>query len=96
MCEDTMEYQKKIANLEQELMVAKAYQIHNLHFASQNLKSMAKKDFTGSGVIITVMSLSGLKLIDPTVVSGGLSKETIDCLIADLKRSFEEHMVLKP
>ena len=87
---------KRIAELENELRSAKAYQVHELHFASYALDKLSTDLMCGSGVIISITSLSGKPLVEPTVISDGLSLETIAALQADMRRSFEKRTELKP
>ena len=87
---------QRIEELENKLRSAEAYQVHKLHFASYALDKISTDKLCGSGVIISITSLSGKPIVDPTVVSGGLSLETIAALQADMRRSFEKRMELQP
>lgn len=87
---------QRIEELENKLRSAEAYQIHKLHFASYALDKLITGKMYGSGVIISITSLSGKPLVDPTVISDGFSPETIAALQADMRRSFEKQMELKP
>ena len=87
---------QRIEELENKLRSAEAYQVHKLHFASYALEKVSTDRMRGSGVIISITALSGKPIVDPTVVSGGLSPETIAALQADMRRSFEERTELKP
>ena len=93
----TIEYQnQRIEELENKLRSAEAYQVHKLHFASYALDKLSTDKMCGSGVIISITSLGGKSIVDPTVISDGLSPETIAALQADMRRSFEKRMELKP
>ena len=87
---------QRIEELENKLRSAEAYQVHKLHFASYALDKISTDKMFGSGVIISITNLSGKPIVDPTVVSDGLSPETIAALQADMRRSFEKQMELKP
>ena len=87
---------QRIAELENKLRSAEAYQVHKLHFASYALDKLSTDKMFGSGVIISITSLSGKEIFGPTVISGGLSPETIAALQADMRRSFESRIELKP
>ena len=93
----TIEYQnQRIEELENKLRSAEAYQVHKLHFAPYALDKLSTDKMCGSGVIISITSLGGKSIVDPTVISDGLSPETIAALQADMRRSFEKRMELKP
>ena len=87
---------QRIEELENKLRSAEAYQAHKLHFASYALDKISTDRMGGSGVIISITYLSGKPIVDPTVISDGLSPETIAALQADMRRSFEERVELKP
>ena len=87
---------QRIAELENKLRSAEAYQVHKLHFASYALDKLGTDLMYGSGVIINITSLSGKPIVDPTVISDGLSPETIAALQADMRRSFEKLTEFKP
>ena len=94
---NTIEAQnQRIAELENKLRSAEAYQVHKLHFASYELDNISTDRMYGSGVIISITYLGGKSIVDPTAISDGLSPETIAALQADMRRSFEKRMELKP
>ena len=96
MCEENEDMAKRIATLERQLHEAKAAQVHNHHFAYYGLDKASEDRLKGSGVIITMTVLGGRELFAPVMVSGGLSKETIAALKADLVRSYNFCCELKP
>ena len=51
---------------------------------------------SGSGIIITLTALGGMKVVGPTMIRNGLSKETIEALKGDFRRSYEDAIVFKP
>lgn len=87
---------QRIEELENKLRSAEAYQVHKLHFASYALDKVSTDRMGGSGVIISITYLSGKPIVDPTMISDGLSPETIAALQADMRRSFGERTELKP
>lgn len=87
---------QRIEELENKLRSAEAYQVHKLHFASYALDRLSTDCMHGGGVIISITPLSGKPLVEPTVISDGLSPETIAALQADMRRSFEKRTELKP
>ena len=87
---------QRIEELENKLRSAEAYQVHKLHFASYALDKVSTDRMGGSGVIISITSLNGKPIVDPTGISDGLSPETVAALQADMRRSFEKRMELKP
>lgn len=87
---------QRIEELENKLRSAEAYQVHKLHFASYALDKISTDKMGGSGVIISITTLNGKPIVDPTVISDGLSPETIAALQADMRRSFEERTELRP
>ena len=87
---------QRIEELENKLRSAQAYQVHKLHFASYALDKLSTDKMLGSGVIISITYLSGKEIFEPTMISNGLSPETIAALQADMRRSFESRIELKP
>ena len=87
---------QRIEELENKLRSAEAYQVHKLHFASYALDKISTDKMGGSGVIISITYLNGKPIVDPTAISDGLSPETVAALQADMRRSFEKRMELKP
>jgi len=41
----------------------------------------------GSGVVVTITSLEGKKLVDDVLIQNGLSKETLEALMLDVAKS---------
>ena len=87
---------QRIAELERKLFVAEASQSYRHHFASKALNKLSTDNFMGSGLIVSITLLSGAPAFEPVMISGGLSKETITALKADLVRSFNYDLELKP
>lgn len=72
-------------------------QIHNYHFASNELLKLTKARFSGSGIILGgIYSLSGKCLMKPLTISGGLSNNTINGLLDDIQDTFDYKTEFKP
>lgn len=87
---------QRIAELERQLMEIQAASVHNYHFTDVGLGKAGTKSLMGSGVIITLTALSGVKLVEPTLIRDGLSDETIKALRDDLVRSYQLATLFKP
>jgi hypothetical protein len=87
---------QRIEELERKLFESEAAQIHQHHFASVQLDKLVTDKMMGSGVIMTLTTLGGRLTIGPVMISNGLSKETIEAIKADLVRSYNYSIELKP
>lgn len=87
---------ERIQTLERKLMETQAQLIHVLHFSCADLNKASMDKMHGSGVIITLTALGGRQLIEPTLITNGLSDTTIQALKADMVRSFEYKTEFKP
>ena len=76
------EMERKIRELEAQLT-------HRCHFAARNIDKAGIKSLTGSGVILSLVTLGGREIIEPVCIRDGLSDETIASLKADFVRSYE-------
>jgi len=85
-----------IANLQRELMEAKAAHSYLYHFASTEIEKFGTSRCLGSGVILELSALGGKRRIEPVMIKDGLSEETIAAIQADLRRSYESSIELKP
>lgn len=85
-----------IAALERKLNISEAGQIHRHHFADANLHRVVTDKMQGSGVILSMKFLSGDDVFDPVLIYNGLSKETVEAIKADLRRSFAHATELAP
>ena len=86
----------RIAELEKQLFVAQASQLHRLHFASIYLDKINANQMRGSGIVLSIHTLSGKPVFEPVMIANGLAPETIAALKADLARSFNYTTELKP
>lgn len=80
---------RQVKELEAQLSAA-------YHFAAQELRGMAKRDFRASAVLVEVTALGGAPLLRPIAIRDGLSRETIDALQADILRSYASAVEFKP
>lgn len=87
---------QRIAELERQLFEAKAAQIYTHHFASVEMGKLVTDKMMGSGVIMSFTTLGGRLTIGPVMIRDGLSKETIEAIRADLVRSYNHAIELKP
>ena len=85
-----------IVELERKLMEAEALQTYRHHFASTGIEKFDTSRCLGSGVILELSVLGGKRHIEPVVIRDGLSQETIAAIQADLRRSYESSIELKP
>ena len=91
---EILQLRKIITDLESTELHAS--QIHNYHFASNELLKLTEKRFLGSGFIMTITSLNGLPIVKPITISNGFRDTTIDCLLDELQRTFEHKIEFKP
>lgn len=82
--------------LQRKLKEAIASQVHVYHFADIALNKLSTDNLAGSGVILEITVLGGRTGIEPTLIRDGLSKETIEAIRADLKRSYDIATIFKP
>lgn len=87
--------QNEVDTLKRKLREAEASQLHQLHFAADTLKKFSVDRIAGSSVILEVSSLGGKLVLGPVAVNG-FSTETIAALTADLRRTYEYRIQLKP
>lgn len=83
------EMERKIRELEAQL-------VHRHHFAARTIDKAGVKSLTGSGVILSLVTLGGREIIEPVCIRDGLSDETIAALKADFVRSYEIATMFKP
>jgi len=75
---------------------AQSSYIHNYHFTSNEMLKLSSDKYMGSAVIIAMFDLKGKPLFKPTTITDGLSKNTINCLLDDLQRTFDHKIEFKP
>lgn len=82
--------------LQRKLKEAIASQIHIYHSADLALDKLSTDNLAGSGVILELTVLGGRTGIEPTLIRDGLSKQTIEAIRNDLKRSYDLATMFKP
>ena len=87
---------QRIAKLTRERDEALAGQAHTYHFASYALNKLSTEHLMASGLILSITLLGGREPFAPVLIRDGLSKETIAALKADLARSYNTAISLKP
>lgn len=87
---------KTRAQLERQVKDLNAQLASTYHFAAQELRGMVKRDYRASAVVVEVTALGGASLLSPVAIRDGLSKETIEALIADVMRSYASAVEFKP
>jgi hypothetical protein len=93
---NTQRLQKRVQELERQLLESKAQQAGVYHLAAKELKKASVDHMYASGVIITVTKLGGQQVCEPFMVRDGLSTETITALTNDMIRSYELATLLEP
>jgi len=95
-CKTKQSKQEKLDKLIRQNEELKAQLVHQHHFASQELDKFGTDKMMASAVILSLKSLGGVRTCGPVAIRNGLSKETIEAIKADLKRSYEEAIEFKP
>jgi hypothetical protein len=88
---------KKLTRAQQDAKDARNYKAHDvmtLKMAHVDLGKLARIDFKASGVLITIKALNGTTLMEPVLISDGLSPETIKALQDDIKRTYDWRLEL--
>ena len=87
---------KSRADLQREVKELKAQLAHTNHFAAEELKKLGPDRVMGGGIIVEMATLGGRVTVGPFCIRDGFSKETIDALIADLVRSYNQVVIFSP
>jgi hypothetical protein len=66
------------------------------HFAAAELHKAGQDRMMASGVLLQLHALGGREIIAPVVIRDGLSAETIAAIRADIVRSYQGAVELKP
>jgi len=74
--------QRKILELESQL-------VHRYHSAVSEIDDCSTDKLMASGVLLQLTGVGGKEFINPVMIKDGLSKETIQAIKNDLKRSYE-------
>lgn len=81
--------------LERQIFELQAQLAHVYHFADAELNK-AGDCLMGSAVIMHLTVLGGREITKPFAIRDGLSKETIEAIKADLRRSYAQCVEFKP
>lgn len=87
---------ERIAELERQLLEAKAAQAHVYFHAEARLDRAGTDHMKASGVLLTLTELGGREICQPVLIRDGLSAETIAAIKSDLARSYKEAIGCKP
>ena len=66
------------------------------HFASQYVRKLSTDNYMASGIVVCLYKIGGDEAAPPFMIQNGFSKETIACLLADIKRSYDWAVEFKP
>ena len=100
--QEVEDLKKEVAALKEKLSLIgrvdqyKASLIHTYHFAGNELLKCNSDRFMGSGLIVEIKKLSGEHMVMPFMVKDGLSNQTINSLLDDMQRSFDNSIQFKP
>jgi hypothetical protein len=75
---------------------SEASQIHNYHFASIELLRLSTDHCLGSAIILSISTIRGELLVKPITISDGFSKNTVNSILDDLERTYQQKIELKP
>jgi hypothetical protein len=88
MKQSKQQLRRKITDLESQLT-------SRLYWAGREIDSCSTDKLLGSGVVMQLTFLGGKDAMEPVCIRDGLSRETIDAIKADLKRSYDLATLLK-
>lgn len=92
----TAKRQKTRADLERENAELRAQMTSTYVFAAKDLTKTGTDTLMGSGVLVRLTALGGRDLVPPFVIRDGLHPDTIGALRADVVRSYEAALSIKP
>lgn len=75
--------------LKRELLEARASTLLAYKFAYDMIHKTSTDHLMGSGVLLQLTGIGGNQLTNPVLIRDGLSKETIEAIKKDIKRSSE-------
>jgi hypothetical protein len=85
---------QQISTLQRQKRELEAQLVGMLHFVRLGLHGA--RGVKGGAVIVQMHWLGGKEVCPPFAIKDGPSNETIDALIADVRRTFDEATELKP
>jgi hypothetical protein len=84
------------AQLRHKIKELEAQLASTYHFAGCHIGKTSTDHLMGSGVLLELTLLGGRQAIPPVVIRDGLSKETIEAIKADMRRSYDLAVAFKP
>lgn len=85
----TQTKKEKIGHLKRKVIELGGSSPTAYHVAHASLMSCAEDKMMGSGVLLSLSFLGGKAPFEPIVIRDGLSKETIEAIKRDIKRSYD-------
>lgn len=83
-------------DLRRKLKEALAGQVHVYHFADMEIEKLSTDHLMASGVVLELRVLGRKQGTTPVLIRDGLSRETINAIKEDLKRSYNLAISFKP
>lgn len=78
-----------IAKQMRQILELESQLAHRYHFAHSAIDKTSMDRLMSSGVLLQLTGVGGKELINPVMIKDGLSKETIEAIKKDLKRSYD-------
>lgn len=82
--------------LETRIIELEAQLSSTYHSASLSLKELTPEKLTGSGILVKLHFIGGKKACPPFLIRDGFSKETIEALQQELRKSYDLSVMYKP
>lgn len=78
-----------IAKQARQILELESQLAHRYQFANIAIDKTGTDRLMASGVLLQLTGIGGKELINPVMIKDGLSKETIEAIKKDLKRSYD-------
>ncbi len=88
--------QAQIVELQRKVWLHNAQDIGAYTKAQHELHTLAKRDFTASGVVIQIQSLSGAFLLSPVMIHNGLGGSSLEQLSREIRESHDARLCANP
>lgn len=82
-------------DLERQIIELKGQLCSSYVFADKEITRASTKYLQGSACMVSIYALGGKEIMAPVAIRDGLSKETVDAIKRDLKRSYDEATLFK-
>lgn len=86
---------QRVAQLERKVLELEAQLSYTYHHANLTIDKTSTDHLMASGVLLQLSFIGGKDAIPPVMIKDGLSKETIEAIKADLKRSYDLSVMFK-